>query len=276
MDISFPPAFGSLLLSTGAWDEQAMGNVDMVRSNEPATVEQVIRVSPDAPSYSHVDLRLDLYISAPNDTSTSSDSETPPELQFIQQHDLRVQISAHYVPSETADFLLITNSTTTNERVQAIRNFIESDLMMGVDEWNIGLYGGLQYRIEEGESVPSSVLSTYEGKTIIFLGNEFEFFQSGSRSIFQLCDLEPLANATLKGTSCLFLSSAAGRAHHNWFQNVLFPVLQEHGSISMTGSSTYDTVKEMATSMVQNKALGKPSLGVYTTDVSSKWYRLGI
>jgi hypothetical protein len=273
IDVSLPPTVGSLLLSTGAWDSKAIGNIDLVKANESASIDQIVRISPDAPSYAQVDVHFDLYLSVPQDLLVSGVEEIQPELQLIQQYELKVQISSHYTHNESAGFLLITNSSTTKERVQTLRCFIEGDLKMHVDEWNMSLYGGLQYQIEEGET--SSVISTYEGKTIIFLGNDFEFFQSGTRNIFQLCDLEPLAEATLKGTTCLFLGSSSNAAYRDLFQSLIFPLTEGHEQTPSIGSTVFDTAKEMASSVFQNKVLGNSSFAVYSIPAYAKWYRLG-
>jgi hypothetical protein len=88
--------------------------------------------------------------------------------------------------------------------IKAIRNFIREELRLEVDTWNLELYGSLQYRDPDTRE-PYPVVDSYPGKSVIFLGNSFQFFEKGQRTVLDLCDPRILANVLAKGTNCVFL-----------------------------------------------------------------------
>lgn len=141
-------------------------------------LQQRLQIFPIAKSYLHVLLRIELFILAPGQEQLT-DSSLPKVVCLVHTHNLRIQISFHHIFNPRSSILLVTNTDATRNKIQAVRNFIENEMKLQMDEWNVGLYGGLRFRPDEGESTPSSVLTTYQGKTIIFLGIVFSFLELG-------------------------------------------------------------------------------------------------
>ena len=238
-------------------------------------LQQTLQILPNAKSYLHVLLRIELYILAPGQEQLIDDSF--PEVCLVHTYDLRIQISSHYKFNPESSILVVTNTDTTQNKVQAVRNFIENEMKLQMDEWNVGLYGGLQYRPDEGDLWSSSVLTTYQGKTIVFLGNRFKFFGDEPRRITELCDIRSLAEATCNGTTCLFLGLLGERSYNALLKGLIFPVPSEvSGTTQLVRTSDQcATMEGLADSIRQEKLFGSREFALYTIPVQARWYRLG-
>ena len=276
VDISFPPEHGSVLSSTDEWLNTSLQEVESLAATTASTLQQTLRVHPDAQSYTHVMLQIDLYLSFPLQESVTEPG-APSEICLVQRNFLRIQISPHHTFNPSAAYLLVTNPQTKRHRVQALQSFINNELKMNMDQWNIGLYGGLQYRAEEGELSPSNVMSTYQGRTIIFDGDRFEFFKPGERSITHFLDVRALSEASLNGTSCLFLGCLNDGACIGLITSLLNPIpcRLSHVLEHVKESATFSSESEMLKSIIQTKLVGSPSFTVYTIPVRARWYQLG-
>jgi hypothetical protein len=275
VDASLPADYGGLLSSTETWPDEVGQAVASISAREASRLEQVLRISLNAQSYQHFDFRLSLYISDPIQ-ETSDEDNTRNKITLIQQKDIRIQISSHYSHSSDSSFLLVTNSETTRHRTEAMQAFVHDDLSMEIDMWNVDLYGGLQYHDEETRT-RESVLTSYEGKTLLFLGDQFQFFRAGQRNITELCDPRCLAQAALRETSCLFLGSSAQQGFESLAKALISPPSCRVSEIERDAqaSARFPSVEEMALSIRQERVLGSSNLATYITPVQSRWYRLG-
>ncbi|ERF75585.1 hypothetical protein EPUS_04565 [Endocarpon pusillum Z07020] len=275
VDASFPADYGALLSSTETWSDEVGQAVASISAREASHLEQVLRISPDAQSYQHVVFQLSLYISDPHQ-EPSDEAHTRDKVSLIQQKDITIQISSHYLHSSNSSFLLVTNSETTRHRAEAMQAFIHNELSMEIDLWNVDLYGGLQDRAEENRT-RESVLTSYEGKTLLFLGDQFQFFRAGQRQITQLCDPRCLAQAALRETSCLFLGSSGHQGFESLTKALISPPSCRVSEIEqhIQASSRFLNVEEMTLSICQERVLGSSNLTTYVMPVQSRWYRLG-
>lgn len=267
---------GALLSPTQEWLESVVNEVDILPPKGSVPTKQMLRISTEAKSYQQVVVHLNLYIAVPlSDHRTDVNNATA--IQLVQQCELRIQVSPHYKYNPMADFLLVTNPATTHHQVQAIRTFITGNLHMEVDEWNVGLYGGLSYTAEEGEVVTESVLTTYATKTIIFMGNHFEFSKSGTRRITELCDTHALAEACLHGTSVLYLGSLGDEYYDRMLRNILFPIPFDIASTAggVVASKTFARKSDLVKSINQQKFIASPAFTAYKLPLKTRWYRLG-
>lgn len=123
----------------------------------------------------------------------------PEERSLIQSETLRVQVASHHKYNAGSSFLLVMTSDSTQECVQAIEGFIETNLKIHVDEWKILHNGGLQYATEEDHDQLTDVIVPYQGKTIIFLWENLENFGMQNRNVAEACG---------HGTTCLCLRSS--------------------------------------------------------------------
>lgn len=236
---------------------------------------QRLRIFPGAKSYLHVLLRIELYILTPGQEHAIEGSL--PEVCLVHTHDLRIQISSHHTFNPGSSILVVTNTDTTRNKTQSVRNFIENEMKLQMDEWNVGLYGGLQYRPDEGELWSSSVLTTYQGKTIVFLGNRFKFFGDEPRRITELCDIRSLAEATRNGTTCLFLGLLGERSYNTLLNGLIFPVPSEASGTTQLVRPSHQctTMENLADSVRQGKLFGSTEFALYTIPVQARWYRFG-
>lgn len=275
MDASFPADYGALLSSTGTWPNEVGQAVASISAREASRLEQVLRISLNAQIYQHVVLRLSLYISDPNQ-EPPDEAHTRDKVSLIQQKDIPIQISSYYFHSSNSSFLLVTNSETTRHRAEAMQAFVHNELSMEMDIWNVNLYGGLQYHNEENRT-RESVLTSYEGKTLLFLGDQFQFFRAGQRNITELCDPRCLAQAALRETSCLFLGSSAQQGFESLTKALISPPSCRVSEIEQhtQASRRFLNVEEMTLSICQERVLGSSNLTTYIMPVQSRWYRLG-
>ena len=275
VDASFPADYGALLSSTGTWPDEVGQAVASISAREASRLEQVLRISLNAQSYQHVVFRLSLYISDPNQRP-SDEHNTRDKVTLIQQKDIHIQISSHYLHSSNSSFLLVKNSGTTRHRREAMHAFVHDELSMEIDVWNVDLYGGFQYHDEEN-GTRESVLTSYEGKTLLFLGDQFQFFRAGQRNITELCDPRCLAQAALRETSCLFLGSSGQQGFESLAKALISPPSCRISGIERhaQASGRFSSVEEMTLSVCQERVLGSSNLTIYTMPVQSRWYRLG-
>jgi hypothetical protein len=260
--LSFPLDSGNLISEGVNWNNFEAENVSRVAPKSSLDIHQIVGVSATAELNARAMIRINLFVSYPEDGSVD---EGALPLQLIHQVDFTVKISSAYEYRNDAAFVVVTNSDTPNDNVQALRHFIEDELKSKMDLWNLGLYGGLQYPYEEGETTPRTVLSSYSGKSIIFLGNQFNYFGHGSRNALQLCDVKPLAQASQDGTSCLFLgySNAASRNHLKGFTFPISHKLSESAHVAREATH-FSTKQKLLKSIRERSTVGFSAFTTYT------------
>ena len=77
--------------------------------------------------------------------------------------------------------------------------FIQRDLQLQLDIFNLSLYGSFFEPVTE-----EHVLGAYAGKSIVILGNQFPYFQSGHRFAYELLDPTLACSLAKAGTNFLF------------------------------------------------------------------------
>lgn len=267
---SFPLEYGALQSNVEDWGDESIQDISTLDPMSAVSISQVLRILHQAQSHQHVNINLALYISEPSDVDVATDGG----MTLIQQEDLRIQISSQHVYNARSAFLLVTNSDTTRLRVQAIKSLITNNLQMQMDEWNISLHGGFNYQAEEGEM---SVLADYQGKSIIFLGNTFNFVNGKERRIPDFCDARTLAELGVRRTSYLIFGGLGGLTLDSLIKNFIFPVpcattdLGDHA----LATGTFESKGAMIDSIKQTKLIGSSTAQIYTIPVKGRWYRFG-
>ena len=248
-----------------------MSSVDLVvpavNANSPAVMTQILRIAPNARPYKHIKVNLALYISAAG--SNAAPDWDIERMHFIQSLDIEMQVAPGHVFKEGSDVLVVTNANTRREQFEAIQDFIEDDLSLAMDVWSVTLYGGL-FQIDENEDGELvNVLSLYQGKTIIFLGNKFDFYGTQSTSILDFCDAESLFEACVAGTSCVFLGAASDQAK---FKKILFPVSQKISDLLplLTVTSWFEDASQLVRAVSEQKSADERS---HQLGVQKCWYR---
>lgn len=233
---------------------------------------QFIGVTSGAEVNSSATIRVCLYLSLP-DSGPREDGEETDEsenLHLIQQTDLTVKIAPQYGYHDDASLLLVTNPATPSDLFEALRTFIETGLKLKLDVWNLGLYGGFQIPSEADGGESRMIISSYAGKSIIFLGNNFDYFELGSRNSLLLCDASDVAQSCLAGASGLFLGYS-GREYHNRLVPFVFPV--PYSLVDPTkflrDTTHFSTRKELLKAIRQQLNVGVPAFTTYTLTVKS-------
>lgn len=272
---SFPADCGTLLCPTDEWANEVTHDVDNAAPRTAAALSQTIRIGRNADDHRHVDIWMGVYLEDPIHGDAQYD-EAEIGRNLIQQVSLRIQISSLYNYSPHSSFLLVTSSESTRSRVRAIQNFINDNLEKQLDTWNICLYGGLEQQLDEDEDLPSNVISRYHGKSVIFLGDPFEFFGAGRKTIVELCDPLILAKASAQNTSYLFLGSSGSPALQELLKRVIFPMPCSTASLSRSipDSNKFDSREDLIESLKQNKLLSDREMHVYSLPMRKKRFGL--
>jgi hypothetical protein len=241
--------------------------VPAVNANSPAAMTQILRIAPNARPYKHIKVNLALYISAAG--SNAAPDWDIERMHFIQSLDIEMQVAPGHVFKEGSDVLVVTNANTRREQFEAIQDFIEDDLSLAMDVWSVTLYGGLFQIDEDEDGELVNVLSLYQGKTIIFLGNKFDFYGTQSTSILDFCDAESLFEACVAGTSCVFLGAANDQAK---FKKILFPVSQKISDLLplLTVTSWFEDASQLVRAVSEQRSADERS---HQLGVQKCWYR---
>ena len=228
---------------------------------------QILRIAPTARPYKHIKVNLALYISAAG--SNAAPDWDIERMHFIQSLDIEMQVAPGHVFKERSDVLVVTNANTRREQFEAIQDFIEDDLSLTMDVWNVTLYGGLFQVDEDEDGERVNVMSLYQGKTIIFLGNKFDFYGTQSTSILDFCDAESLFEACVAGTSCVFLGAVNDQAK---FKKILFPVSQKISDLLplLTVTSWFEDTSQLVRAVSEQKSADERS---HQLGVQKCWYR---
>ena len=251
-------------------------DVPSIEPLDSSLQSQRIRILPDAQSYRHVDIYIGLYLEDPIPEATINRDRIA-EKSLVQQMILRIQIASHHRYDANSSFLLVTSCTSTESRVRTIQRFIREDLKLELDEWNVSLYGGFQYPVEENQDQPVDVTVAYHGKSIIFLGERFEFFGTTNRTIAEFCDIRALSEAIIKGTCCIFLGSSNDTQLKVLLRRLVFPLPMAMRELAegMSESQKFNSKKDMLHSLEQSKLLDAAEFKVYAVPLKGRWYRLG-
>ena len=272
---SFPADCGALLCPTNEWANEVTHDVENAAPRTATVLSQTIRIGRNADDHRHVDIWMGVYLEDPiHEDAQYVEAEVGRNL--IQQVNLRIQISSLYNYSPQSSFLLVTSSESTRSRVRAIQNFINDNLQKQVDIWNTCLYGGFEQQLDEDEDLPTNVILRYHGKSVVFLGEPFEFFGAGRKSIAELCDPLILAKACAHNTSYLFLGSSGTPALQNLLKMVVFPMPYSTANLSRSipDSNKFDSREDLIESVKQNRILGDRELHVYTLPMKEKRFGL--
>jgi hypothetical protein len=241
--------------------------VPAVNANSPAAMTQILCVAPNARPYRNIKVNLAMYISAPG-SNPAADWDIA-RMQLIQSHDIEMQVAPGHVFKERSDVLVVTNAETQRDQFEAIQDFIKDELSLTMDIWNVNLYGGLFQADEGKDDERVNVLSLYHGKTIIFLGNKFNFYGLESTSVLDFCDKESLFEACAAGTSCLYVGAISEQGK---FKNLLFPISQRTSDIlpSLAVTSWFEDASQLIRSFREQKSTTDR---LYQLGVKKPWYR---
>ena len=194
-------------------DVPGQGSVEM---------SQKVRVKETATPHEDLNISLQLFLSSPTQEPTS---EVPliSALQLVESHKAKIQVAPGHTPSDDDDVLIVTNPAVNKMQLEAVVQWLEADLYLKTNVWNVGIHGGLLTEDPTNADVLHNVLSYYAGKFVLFLGTRFPI---GGQTISALnvCDAESLKEACEERTSCLFFGANNDPAGRASFDTLLRPV----------------------------------------------------
>lgn len=156
--------------------------VPSLESRSKQQFEVFVKVSSTATPYKPTQLELSLHLTPP-------DGSVPVPIQSFR---LPVQVSNHYQYDPQAEIFLVTNVDTSAEQVEAWLNLADR-MGMRIDVWNVSLFGHL--------GLHESLLKKYHGKIVVLMGNRFEYFERGQRTVLDLIEKRDFAAAVQARTS---------------------------------------------------------------------------
>ncbi|KAK8081072.1 hypothetical protein PG997_008890 [Apiospora hydei] len=190
---------------------QGFDQIDEIPPLSSMTIDQEFTVDDMVEDFTNVYLSVQLHLSDPQTRST---------MRTVQEHHMPVQISCPYQRTDNSEYLLVVNSRTPNYAIRQSLGFLRHRLHMGVDVFNLSVYGSYIVRGSD-----ESVLSQYSGKSIILFGNAYEHPGAGCMRPWDL--LDPwAATALLKsGTTLHFANVLKADLPdlQSWTEGVVFP-----------------------------------------------------
>jgi hypothetical protein len=196
-------------------NHEVLDLLDFLDPDGEVTITQTFEVPTLAIPFRHSRLKLELLVAEPR-----QDENYP--LRSVAFYDLEMQLSIGYKFNPLSSFLLVINSAMPTSVIDQMTKFIQHDLQLQVDIFNLSLYGSFIDPLTK-----ENVLSAYVGKSIVIVANQFPYFQSGLRFPFQL--LNPrLVCSLAKGGTKILLSGQALDANLdftflNWSSYVILP-----------------------------------------------------
>ena len=172
-------------------DQSLVVPVNFMAAGQSNHIELIVKVPNTASAYQKTRVRVSLQLTPPDGSAVGA----------IQTFDLPVQVSNQFHHNPEAKVLLVTNSETSSGEVESWCSLICDRLGMEMDIWNVSLNGHLELISGPNIATRRSLFDLYKGKTIIMLGNSFEYFSRGQRKAMDLIDQKDLAPAALVGTS---------------------------------------------------------------------------
>lgn len=121
-------------------------------------------VNPKIRPYSKVQLAATLHLA-------HVDEERRKEIKSIQEQHFDVQFVEAYRKNPNADFLLVTNNSTTPDEISAWEK-LSDELGLNISVWNSSLYDGVS--LFENLDTDSNLVTDFKGKTIVFLNYSFQ------------------------------------------------------------------------------------------------------
>lgn len=169
--------------------------ISMLASRRSTRVEMTVKVVGTATPYAKTNARVSLHFTPPDNSAPCS----------IQDYELPIQVSNTFRHNPDATVLLVTNFGTSADDIENWQSLVCDRLGLKMDIWNVSLNGHLEQIGGPNSPGRKSLFDLYKGKTIVMLGNSFQYFNRGPRTAMDLIDEKDFAPATLSGTS-LFVS----------------------------------------------------------------------
>ncbi|KAH7081221.1 hypothetical protein BKA63DRAFT_549959 [Paraphoma chrysanthemicola] len=187
--------------------------IDVLGPGSEVTVTENFQVSQFVPVFITGYININLMLSDPQTG----------KLRIITSFNLRIQISSAYSYNPLSHFLLVINSSTPNKAILQTMDFVNNGLHLPLDIFNLSLVGS--YKNLDADR---TVLWNYIGKSIIIFGNTIDYFQCGTRDVWDLLDPWEANMLARRGTGFLFVcpNSTSMSGIKAWASQMAFAAFQ--------------------------------------------------
>ena len=220
---------GESELAFGKSNEKALElPIELLAAGENITMELPVRVPRKAIPYRKQNVKISLHFTPPDKSQPCA----------IQTYDLPIQVSNSYRYNHDASVLLVTNYGTMAEDVGQWNHLICGYFGLKMDVWNVSVNGHLELLGGSRNTERQSLFELYKGKTIVMLGNTFDYFGRGDRTVMDLIDQQDLIPSALGGTSFLISGMAVDKTQPH-------PLTRFLSGTSFPNSHGYQTIKQL-------------------------------
>ena len=142
----FPAEYGTLSTDDPRQAGEVALEMPLIGPNATESLTQTLTILPEVRGPLRLNVTLGLYISDPSHQALEDtlNAQTSPDLVLVQMLQISLRISDLYQYNPSSEILMIVNSQASPQRMLALRGFIQEELGMEADCWDIDLNGGLQ------------------------------------------------------------------------------------------------------------------------------------
>ncbi|KAF2028037.1 hypothetical protein EK21DRAFT_90994 [Setomelanomma holmii] len=162
--------------------EERITGIDAYQTHE---VTKRLHIAEDAEEYSSIRIFVRLH-ATPATTAVEHDLPAPVPIA-MQTHEVMVQVTNRYQCNPSAEYLILTSRSTTQETLEGWRRFIRTESRGSADVWNMCQYG--------------SICEKDSDMTVL---DNFEFQMAGRRKTFDFVDANTSSAVSQKHTSFIF------------------------------------------------------------------------
>lgn len=146
VQILFPAKYGSLLVDGRGIAGEVTMEMPTIGPKATGCSTQTIQISREVRGPIRFNVTLGLYLSdaAYYSADEGNRAAAGPDLVLVQLVQVPLQISDLYQYNPASEILMVVNGQTAPHRMIALQNFIEQELGMAMDCWDVDLNGGLQ------------------------------------------------------------------------------------------------------------------------------------
>ncbi|TKA83691.1 hypothetical protein B0A55_00261 [Friedmanniomyces simplex] len=275
IQLTVPAEHGTLSDDRTQILDEVILDMPVIGPKASESLSQALTFLPEVQAPLRLHVTLALYIADPSYGAADDASDRASDQGLILVHTIQLllQISELYRYRAASEVLMVVNSKTPPERIVALRELIRRDLGMIADFWDVDLNGGLHIN-KDGRT--ENVLSMYDGKTVLLLGENFQFFTAKSRTIVEMCDSRAVRRSIAAGTSYLALGLAGEKACKTFFQRAVFDVpcpVADVGS-DIPDSARFPNANVLAHALVQQKQNQNISTTMFMLPIRRRWYHV--
>ncbi|KAK5123601.1 hypothetical protein LTR85_002639 [Meristemomyces frigidus] len=275
VDITIPAEYGTLSPVHGTRADKVSLEMPLIMPNTATSSSQTLTILPEVRAPLRLDVVLGLYISDASyqqDTDDTANGQPDRDMILVQTVKASLQVSEAYQYHASSGILMIVNSQTPPQLIVSLRRFIWDELNMTVDCWDVDLNGGLQVGVG-GQT--EHILSKYDGKTVLLLGESFQFF-SARKTIAELCDPRELRRSIGMGTSYLAFGLLEDKSCGTLIRQAVFdvPTKCADAVADLPASARFPNVEVLANAMMQQKQNNNVPTTVCMLPIKRRWYHL--